>query len=223
MSYPSSSRSEVYIGRDSNANYGSGAYTINYDNRIIQHRPRSTYRYIRGRTEEEEAEYEEYGEYRHSDIQIIGKIHSEQLKRYDPTTRRTVRIDCKRSIVLGVIVSGEGVGAMATVEAYEGSDAPEEWKQCFSHHTGQTFFGRVNNAHLFAINRSKVPMLIFSELVPFLEFWRSLGTFSELYLDALSVSGRSSKVDYYNHASYSGNGIVGQVSCGWILRVELSV
>ncbi|KAJ8083398.1 hypothetical protein PM082_009270 [Marasmius tenuissimus] len=160
MSQPLDSCSGVHIGRDQNANYGPGPYTVNYDNRIIQHRTRSTYRHVRG-TDEEEAQYEEYSEYRHSDIQIIGKIHSERLTKSDSKTGRDVPLDCEKSIVLGRIVSGEGMGTIVTVEAYEGSDAPKEWKRRFLCHTGQSFSGRVNNVHLFALNRSKVPLLIF--------------------------------------------------------------
>ncbi|KAJ8083394.1 hypothetical protein PM082_009266 [Marasmius tenuissimus] len=141
MSHPlPDSCSKVHIGRDQNVNHGHGPYTVNYDNRVIQHRTRSTYRHIQGQTEEEEAEYEEYGEYRHGDIQIIGTIHSEKLLgKFDWMTMKYAPFDCQKSVMLGRIVSGEGVGTMVTVEAYEGSDAPEEWKEHFvCHTTGQS-------------------------------------------------------------------------------------
>ncbi|KAJ8083385.1 hypothetical protein PM082_009257 [Marasmius tenuissimus] len=159
--------------RDNNANYGLGSYTINYDNRVIQ-QTRSTYRrHVRG-TEEEEAEYAEYGEYRHGDIQLLKMIDCERV--FD---RRTGRfIECKRCIFVGKVMSGEGIGTIVTVEAYEGSDAPEAWKQrflCLA--TGQSLFRRVDNAHLLALNRSKIPLLIFSGgLIPLEQFGESLGT-----------------------------------------------
>ncbi|KAJ8083396.1 hypothetical protein PM082_009268 [Marasmius tenuissimus] len=125
MSYSSSSRSEVYIGRDSNANYGPGAYTVNYDNRIVQQRRPIDWD-IRG-TEEEERQYGQYGEYKHGDIEIIGTIDRKRIHRtyYDRTIKRFVPFNCQQSIVLARIVSGERVGTIVTVEAYEGSDAPK--------------------------------------------------------------------------------------------------
>ncbi|KAK1226635.1 hypothetical protein PQX77_010382 [Marasmius sp. AFHP31] len=139
MSHPSSSCSEAHIGRDQNNNYGSGPVTINNDNRVVQQTvARQTRWQIQG-TEEEEERYAEYGEYKHGDIQIIEPIHTERVTktRYDPTTGCYVAVDCdcERSIVLGKIVSGEGIGTIVTVESYEGEDAPKEWKQRFLCHT----------------------------------------------------------------------------------------
>ncbi|KAJ8083390.1 hypothetical protein PM082_009262 [Marasmius tenuissimus] len=141
MSHPSCSCSGVHIGRDQSVNNGPGPLTVNYDNRVVQQTvARRVERHIQGTVEEEKG-YAEYGEYKHGDIQIIGAIHSERinLKRYNPATGRYVPVDCQRSIVLGRIISGEGVGTIVTVEAYEGDDAPKEWKQRFlGHTTGQS-------------------------------------------------------------------------------------
>ncbi|KAK1221297.1 hypothetical protein PQX77_015897 [Marasmius sp. AFHP31] len=192
MSHPSSSCSEAHIGRDQNNNYGPGPFTINNDNRVVQQTvARQTRWRIQG-TEEEEERYAEYGEYKHGDIQIIGRIHTERVKnRYDPTTGQRVPVDCdcERSIVLGKIVSGEGIGTIVTVESYEGKDAPKEWKQRFlCHTTGKSFFQRNESAHLFALNRSKVPLLIYSGgLVPLTHFWRNFGWLGVLYFDSLAA------------------------------------
>ncbi|KAK1221296.1 hypothetical protein PQX77_015896 [Marasmius sp. AFHP31] len=192
MSHPSSSCSEAHIGRDQNNNYGNGPVTINNDNRVVQQTVTRRTRWRIQGTEEEEERYAEYGEYKHGDIQIIGAIHSERVTtRYDPTTGQYVPVDCdcERSIVLGKIVSGEGIGTIVTVESYEGEDAPKEWKQRFlCHTTGKSFFRRNKSAHLLALNRSKVPLLIYSGvLVPLTHFWRNFGWLGVLYFDSLSA------------------------------------
>ncbi|KAK1225682.1 hypothetical protein PQX77_011365 [Marasmius sp. AFHP31] len=190
MSHPSSSCSEGHIGRDQNNNYGSGPITINNDNRVVQQTVARRTRWRIQGTEEEEERYAEYSEYKHGDIHIIGAIHSERVKdRYDTTTRRYVPINCERSIALGKIVSGEGIGTIVTVESYEGEDAPKEWKQWFlCHTTGKSFFQRNESAHLLALNRSKVPLLIYSGgLVPLTHFWRNFGSLGVIYFDSLAA------------------------------------
>ncbi|KAJ8087343.1 hypothetical protein PM082_006173 [Marasmius tenuissimus] len=113
--------------RDHNINSGPGAFTINNDNRVMQ-QARSTYRHIRG-TEEEEAEYEEYREYKRGDIQLLQLIHRQKTFWHS---------DCERSIFIGRVVAGDGIGNIVTVEAYGGRDAPKEWKYGFAHYSGQT-------------------------------------------------------------------------------------
>ncbi|KAK1234277.1 hypothetical protein PQX77_002523 [Marasmius sp. AFHP31] len=197
MSHPSSSCSEVHTGRDQNINYGPGPFTINNDNRVVQQKVARRTRWRIQGTEEEEERYAEYGEYKHGDIQIIGAIHSERVKktRYDPTTGLRVPVDCERSIVLGKIVSGEGIGTIVTVESYEGEDAPKEWKQRFlCHTTGKSFFRRNESAHLLALNRSKVPLLIYSGgLVPVAHFCGNFGWLGVIYFDSLSEQWGSNK------------------------------
>ncbi|KAJ8087504.1 hypothetical protein PM082_006335 [Marasmius tenuissimus] len=110
--------------RDRNSNYGLGSFTVN-SSVIQQTVTRRLKWYIQG-TKEEEEKYEEYGEYKHGDIQFFKPIHHERLRgRYDSTTKQWVTADCERSIVLGQIVSGEGKGTIVTVEAFEGRNAPE--------------------------------------------------------------------------------------------------
>ncbi|KAJ8087324.1 hypothetical protein PM082_006154 [Marasmius tenuissimus] len=120
--------------RDCNINSGPGTFTVNNNNRVIQ-QARLTYRHIRG-TEEEEAEYEEYDEYKRSDIQLYQEIHRERVKIYDQMTDEFVSIDCKQHIFLGEIVSGDRRGMIVTVEAYDGHDAPERWKRSFASYSG---------------------------------------------------------------------------------------
>ncbi|KAK1228049.1 hypothetical protein PQX77_008928 [Marasmius sp. AFHP31] len=164
--------------RDLNINSGSGTFTINNDNRVIQ-QARSTYRHIRG-TEEEEAEYEEYGEYKRGDIQLLERIYHEKSGMFD--YRRGQLTKCERNIYIGQVMAGDGIGRIVTVEAFTGDDAPGNWKERFATYSGRLC---VNNAHLHALNRSRVPLLIFSGgLVPIAHL-KSLGWVAEIYLSNL--------------------------------------
>ncbi|KAJ8087415.1 hypothetical protein PM082_006245 [Marasmius tenuissimus] len=144
----------VHSWRDQNSNHGSGSFTVN--NTVFQ-QTQSTSRYIRG-TEEEEAEYEQYGEYKRSEIRLHQMISRGRLETYDSMAGQLVPISCERSTFLGEIVSGSQKGTIVIVEAYEGSEAPEDWRQSFVTYSRHLC---VNNAHLLALNRSKVPLLIF--------------------------------------------------------------
>ncbi|KAJ8087363.1 hypothetical protein PM082_006193 [Marasmius tenuissimus] len=106
--------------RDNNINNGPGTLTVNNDNRIIQ-QSRSTARHIRG-TEEEEAEYEEYGEYKRGDVQLLERIHHEERVF---NWERGRYMECERGIFIGKILTGDGKGAIVTVESYKGREAPE--------------------------------------------------------------------------------------------------
>ncbi|KAK1228048.1 hypothetical protein PQX77_008927 [Marasmius sp. AFHP31] len=178
--------------RDSNVNNGSGTFTINNDNRVIQ-QSRSTWRHIRG-TEEEEAEYEEYGEYKRGDIRLLERIYHERRERFDH--QRGQFTACERNIFIGQVVAGDGIGKIVTVEAFAGHDAPEAWKKSFAYQSVRTLC--VNSAHLVALNRSKVPLLIFSDgLVPIAHFTKS-GWLAGLYFYLL---GRSSQLAYVMRAN----------------------
>ncbi|KAJ8087402.1 hypothetical protein PM082_006232 [Marasmius tenuissimus] len=175
--------------RDQNFNFGFGNFTVN-NNTVIQQK-RSRHRYITG-TEEEEAEYDEYHEIKRSDIRLNQMIYRERVKRYDEATGHWIPTDCERSTFLGEIVSGDQKGTIVTVEAYKGSEASEDWRKSFLSYSGQL---RVNNAPLFALNRSKVPLLIFSGgLVPIAHFGRNVGVLGRWYLYNLRVSSRSSNL-----------------------------
>ncbi|KAK1227732.1 hypothetical protein PQX77_009250 [Marasmius sp. AFHP31] len=63
--------------RDHNVNNGLGNFTVNNNNIVQQTTARRIKWHIQG-SEEEEAEYEEYGEYRRSDIQLLKMIHHEE-------------------------------------------------------------------------------------------------------------------------------------------------
>ncbi|KAJ8087361.1 hypothetical protein PM082_006191 [Marasmius tenuissimus] len=175
--------SALRIGRDQNVNNGSGSITV--DNRIIQQTiVRRINWYIQGTVEEEE-EYEQYGEYKRSDIRMYQEIHRERVNIYDRMADEFALIDCERSIFLGEIVSGDGIGNIVTVEAYGKRDAPKRWKRSFASYSGRLC---VNNAHLVALNRSKVSLLIFSGgLVPIAHL-TSLGWLAGVYFDNLLVS-----------------------------------
>ncbi|KAJ8087310.1 hypothetical protein PM082_006140 [Marasmius tenuissimus] len=162
--------------RDHNVNNGPGTLTVNNDNRVIQ-QARSTYRHIRGTSEGEEAEYEEYGEYKRGDIQLLEKIcHEEHVF----GRKRGRYMECERSVFIGQVVAGDGRGVIVTVEAFKGRNAPEGWKESFAQHSGRSLC--VNNAHLVALNRSKVPLLIFSAgLIPIAHL-RNSGKLAEIHL-----------------------------------------
>ncbi|KAL0062298.1 hypothetical protein AAF712_010867, partial [Marasmius tenuissimus] len=110
--------------RDHNVNNGPGNFTVNNNNIVQQKTARRIKWHIQG-SEEEEAEYEEYGEYRRSDIQLLKMIHHEK-RVFD--REKGGFVECERSIFMGQVVSGDGKGTIVTVEAYEGRDAPEmQW------------------------------------------------------------------------------------------------
>ncbi|KAJ8087391.1 hypothetical protein PM082_006221 [Marasmius tenuissimus] len=163
--------------RDQNVNTGLGNLTVN--NQTFQ-QTRSRSRYIRG-TEEEEAEYEEYGEYKRGDIELLERIHHE-ARVFD--RRRGCHIECERSIFVGKVLTGEGKGAIVTVESYQGREAPAKWKESFASYSVHLY---VNNAQLVALNRSKVPLLIFSGgLVPIAYLRRrNSGWLAEVYFTNL--------------------------------------
>ncbi|KAJ8083389.1 hypothetical protein PM082_009261 [Marasmius tenuissimus] len=175
--------------RDHNVNNGPGNFTVNNNNIVQQTTARRIKWHIQG-SEEEEAEYEEYGEYRRSDIQLLKMIHHEK-RVFD--REKGGFAECERSIFMGQVLSGDGKGTIITVEAYEGRDAPENWKKQFSFHaTGRSFVGRVNNAHLLALNRSKIPLLIFlGDLVPVAHVLKKVGFVGGFYLYSLAMQWES--------------------------------
>ncbi|KAJ8092467.1 hypothetical protein PM082_023720 [Marasmius tenuissimus] len=171
----------VHAGRDYNLNEGSGAFIVNNDNRVIRQK-RPIRWHIRG-TEEEEAEYDQYGEYRRSDIRLIQLLQHENLERMDRETGQFVPLDCERSIFLAEVLTGVGKGMLVTVVSYEGQDAPEKWKNTFQHYSGHLY---ASNAHLLGLNRSKVPLLILlGELVPATVFIQKMGNLQRLYISSL--------------------------------------
>ncbi|KAJ8092682.1 hypothetical protein PM082_007011 [Marasmius tenuissimus] len=180
---PSCSNSEhqiVHIARDHNVNTGSGSFIVNN----VQ-QARTIPRHIEG-TEEEEAEYGQYGEYRRSDVRLLKTIHTEKLVKWDKESRRHVPFDCERSIWFGEIVSGVEKGRIVTVVSYQGRDAPEKWKSSFQRHSGHLCD---SSAHLLALNRSKIPLLILlGEILPAAVFRKKIGEMSGGYLHILSVS-----------------------------------
>ncbi|KAK1233191.1 hypothetical protein PQX77_003667, partial [Marasmius sp. AFHP31] len=167
----------VQVERDYNVNSGSGIFIVNNRTKFIQG-ARSIRLHIQG-TEEEEEEYDQYFEYRRSDIRLLRKIHHEKV--WD--LRLCVQIDCERSVWLAEILSGDGKGRIVTVVSYQGQDAPEIWKTTFRDSTTQLC---ADNAHLLGINRSKIPLLILlGELVPAATLADNIGELSQWYLSSL--------------------------------------
>ncbi|KAK1216192.1 hypothetical protein PQX77_021188 [Marasmius sp. AFHP31] len=125
---PSSSNSNklrlAKIGRDYNVNSGSGAFIVNNDNRILQ-QARPIRWHIRG-SQEEEAEYDQYGEYRRSDVRLLQMIHHKRVKLYwDREAGLYTPVNCEQSVWLGEVTRGDGKGTIVTVVSYQGKDAPE--------------------------------------------------------------------------------------------------
>ncbi|KAJ8092458.1 hypothetical protein PM082_023711 [Marasmius tenuissimus] len=170
----------VHIGRDQNVNNGPGSLIVNNNNRITQE-SRPIRWYIQG-TEAEEAEYDQYGEYRRGDIQLLRMIHRRNLEKWDRKTHRHV-FDCEQSVWLGEIVSGNEKGTIVTVECYQGQGAPEVWKHGFQRYSVNL---SASDAHLLGLNRSKIPLLIFlGELVPIKGFAKNIRRVGQYYLDCL--------------------------------------
>ncbi|KAJ8092473.1 hypothetical protein PM082_023726 [Marasmius tenuissimus] len=130
MSYPTpSSRSGqsnlelrvIQVGRDYNVNSGSGIFIVNNRTKVIKG-ARSIRVHIQG-TEEEEEEYDQYFEYRRSDIRLLRKIHHGRV--WDSKKGPLYPSNCERSVWLAEILSGDGKGSIVTVVSYQGQDAPE--------------------------------------------------------------------------------------------------
>ncbi|KAK1223987.1 hypothetical protein PQX77_013123 [Marasmius sp. AFHP31] len=173
--------------RDQNFNFGFGSFTVN--NTVIEQK-RFTYRYIRG-TEEEEAEYNEYHEIKRGDIRLHKMIHRGRREVLDVKTLEFVPIGSERSTFIGEIISGDQKGTVVVVEAYEGSEAPEDWRKSFVIYSRHLC---VNNAHLLALTRSKVPLLIFlGGLVPITHFGKNIGPLGRMYVYSLFRYSRSGK------------------------------
>ncbi|KAK1221166.1 hypothetical protein PQX77_016031 [Marasmius sp. AFHP31] len=172
----------VHVERDYNLNSGAGDFTVNNDNRIIRQKRQIRW-HIRG-TKEEEAEYDQYGEYRRSDIRLLHLIQRETLRGVDDGEMgQSVSFDCERSIFFGKVLLGEGKGTIVTVVSYEGQDAPERWKNTFDRYSGYLC---ASNAHLLGLNRSRVPQLILlDELVPGAIFSRDVEKLGQFYLYGL--------------------------------------
>ncbi|KAK1229464.1 hypothetical protein PQX77_007482 [Marasmius sp. AFHP31] len=173
----------AHVGRDYNLNTGAGSFIVNNDNRVIQH-PRPIRWYIKG-TEEEEKEFDQYGEYRRSDIRLLRMIQHERVKKWDSEMEQQVLIDCRQSTWLGEILSEKGKGMIVTVVSYEGPEAPEKWRNSFHRHLERLRY--TSNTHLLGLNRSRIPSLILlGELVPAAIFAKNIGKLCESYLASLS-------------------------------------
>ncbi|KAJ8092685.1 hypothetical protein PM082_007014 [Marasmius tenuissimus] len=178
-SQPNSNGDELivtHIGKDQNINNGSGSFIVN---NVEQTRPIRWY--IQG-DEEEEAEYDQYGEYRRSDIRLLQLIYHDRLEpEWDwETGQLTPHRDCERRIFLGEVLSGEKRGTIVTVVSYQGRDASEVWKSSFQRHAELLC---PSIAHLLALNRSKKPQLILlDELEPAAVFGKNIGLLVKTYL-----------------------------------------
>ncbi|KAJ8092465.1 hypothetical protein PM082_023718 [Marasmius tenuissimus] len=189
MSHPTASSSSlsdlelqvVQIERDYNVNRGTGTFTVNNDNSVVEQTRPITW-YIQG-TEEEEEEYDQYSEYRRSDVRLLQRIHHERLKEWDSEAAQDVLSECERSIWLGEILSGDRKGNIVTVVSYEGQDAPEKWKNSFQRHSEHL---RASGVHIMGLNRSKMPQLILlGDLVPASIFTEDAGGLGRLYLRSM--------------------------------------
>ncbi|KAJ8092470.1 hypothetical protein PM082_023723 [Marasmius tenuissimus] len=168
----------LQIGRDFNVNSGSGIFIVNNRTKFIQG-AQSIRLHIQG-TEEEEEEYDQYFEYRRSDIRLLRKVHHETV--WD--RRNFTPLNCERSVWLAEVLSGDGKGRIVTVVSYQGHDAPEIWKNTFQRHSTGNL--SAENAHLLGINRSKIPLLILlGELVPAVTFVDNTGELGQRYLSGL--------------------------------------
>ncbi|KAJ8092462.1 hypothetical protein PM082_023715 [Marasmius tenuissimus] len=173
----------VQIGRDYNVNNGPGILIVKNDSRVI-HQTRPIMWYIRG-NEEEEAEYDQYGEFRRSDVRLLQRIYYEKLKEWDSDLNQYVTFNCEQSIWLGEILYGDGKGKIVTVVSYQGQDAPEKWKESFQRFSADLF---PSSVHLLGLNRSKIPQLILlGDLIPAVIFAKNIGHLGRYYLGTLHI------------------------------------
>ncbi|KAL0569570.1 hypothetical protein V5O48_012392 [Marasmius crinis-equi] len=123
-------------------------------------------------SEEQESEFAQYDEVKRGDIRIACYIHRStpsDLARY-----------CAKDVFTGKIARGAEKGSRLTVVSYTGRDAQVK------------IYSGTAKAQLLAINRSKIPLLIFTgDLVPARDFMKDTGPLGQVYFWALSVSGNS--------------------------------
>ncbi|KAL0569572.1 hypothetical protein V5O48_012394, partial [Marasmius crinis-equi] len=121
--------------------------------------------WIKG-SEEEETEFAQYDEVKRGNIRIVRYIHrstASDLARY-----------CAKDVFTGEIARGAEKGSRLTVVSYTGRDA-------------RVIYSGTTKAQLLAINRSKIPLLLFTgDLVPARDFMKDTGPLGQVYFWALS-------------------------------------
>ncbi|KAL0564478.1 hypothetical protein V5O48_017568, partial [Marasmius crinis-equi] len=130
-----------------------------------------------------DSEYDQYEEVKRGDVELIREVSSHVPRHWNYIWGQYAYRDskCTKTISIGQIV-GRGDSKM-TIVGYEGPEAQKEWKRDFRQFSGTL---RAKNAHLLAVNQSKIPLLIFtSELIPAAQFLDNVGPLVQLYLFAL--------------------------------------
>ncbi|KAJ8087348.1 hypothetical protein PM082_006178 [Marasmius tenuissimus] len=213
---PELSRDVYSISRDLNVNNGTGPLTINNYNsgqstyRHIRGTEEEEAEYgeaSRGVVLSCYAArlpgwFLQYLEYKRGELRLSKLIHrDENFRTYDWETGR--RVECVRSLFLAEVLCGDRKGTIVTVESFEGTGAPivstfgaswasfgfltigrQRWKQGFVCYSGRSL--SENNAHLHALNRSKIPLLIFSGgLIPFANLEINAGFLGHVYIEIL--------------------------------------
>ncbi|KAL0563759.1 hypothetical protein V5O48_018307 [Marasmius crinis-equi] len=142
--------------------------------------------YVHG-DEDEEADFAEYHDVMLGDILIRQDLGTTEVERFDTRKWVSVPSGCERTFFLGE-VSSRRAGAATTclIVRYSGDQREEAWREDFHKFSG---LRSANIAQLHAINRSKIPLLLFSgDLVPIANFMSRLSFIGQRYLETLRVS-----------------------------------
>ncbi|KAJ8076785.1 hypothetical protein PM082_001208 [Marasmius tenuissimus] len=131
---------------------------------------------------EEEAEYQQFYEFRRADVRLIRVMNCDQADGYDSENERF--FECERKIFTGESTNDNG---KFTVITYKGREASEVWKREFERYSQIL---APHHAHLFALERSQIPRLIFTGgLLPATHILDCVGYWAKIYLESLTCAG----------------------------------
>ncbi|KAJ8075237.1 hypothetical protein PM082_019570 [Marasmius tenuissimus] len=165
-----------------NNNSGSGSQNVNYGGDQFNYHYTTTERraryFITG-TDEEEAEYEQYTEIRRCDFLADDYEKHTGLGQYAFSTRFDGRMAFTGKLRL------ESRNEPITVVSYEGPAARYNWKEDFQKVSG---LPSSRMAPLVGINRSKIPLLIFTgSLLPLQHFVDQVSELGKQYLASMRI------------------------------------
>ncbi|KAL0569460.1 hypothetical protein V5O48_012509 [Marasmius crinis-equi] len=174
-------------GDQYNNHYGH-YHATNTNTAVVKRKPLWTW--LLGK---KDSEYDQYEEVKRGEVNLIREVYSHRVPgRWKYVRGQYIEMDskCTKTISTGQVVRGleQIQGPKMTIVSYEGPEAQKEWKRDFQQFSSTL---RVGNAHLLAINQSKIPLLIFtSELIPAAQFLPNIGLLVKLYLHALTYPER---------------------------------
>ncbi|KAK1220755.1 hypothetical protein PQX77_016469 [Marasmius sp. AFHP31] len=160
-------------GGSQNVNYGGDQFNYHYTG--VERRSRY---FITG-TDEEEAEYEQYTEIRRCDFVADNYVKHTGPGQHTFSSRFEGKFAFTGKLRLG------GRNEPITVVSYEGPTAGDKWKEDFQAASG---IPNERMASLIGINRSKIPLLIFTgSLLPLQHFIDQVGELGKQYLASMRI------------------------------------